>query len=146
VAESQCVSCATEPWDGSAPGQRRRAQDAAMIALARRELPRPLAESDPPIHASVEGNLLTFVADSPGRLVFAPAAEGRAPTDIAGHCVGAEGRPLQVPLEPGAGEPVVGVVTLERVGRPPLSFGVRIPAVSDEERDGFALPEKEPKP
>lgn len=145
IAERQRVEFAFRPFSGAEPESRRRAQDAAVIAMARKQLPAPIVDADPPIRVTLEGDTLLLASDSTGRLIFAPGETGRAVRDPLSACVGQEGRPLRITLED-ADASVRGVVTVEEMGRPPRSYHLRIPELTREERDGFAHPVQDPVP
>jgi len=146
IAERQRVQFSLSPFDVNDQSTNARPQDAAVIAMGRKILPGPIDAGQTGITASVTGNTLTIRSAGGGVLSFAPGASGRAVMETLESCVGQEGKPLYIGLEGSADEPVEGVVTLRLMGRAPQSYTLRIPKISDAQRDGFEIPGSGSKP
>lgn len=146
IAERQRVQFSFAAFDPNNQSSNARAQDAAVIAMARRALPRPIDELGSGLTASVTGNTLTIKSAGGGVLAFAPSERSRPVLDTLDGCVGEEGKPLFVGLEDAPDRIVEGVVTLREMGRAPRAFGLQIPRIAVAERDGFEIPKPERVP
>lgn len=115
------------------------------FARAFEALPKPLDERSPVSAELSEAGSLVLQATGSGELVFCPAQDGRAPSDILDGCVSDSGK-LVVKFREQDVRPVEGVVTFRADAGQVQHFVVRFPEISSRELDGFDVEDSSPKP
>jgi DsbC/DsbD-like thiol-disulfide interchange protein len=117
-----------------------------VIDMARKALPEPIPETGGPVAATLDGAELVITVADGARVSFYPTEDSREPAAGPATRLEQAGPVVRIALDETSEAPVVGVIVIETKDGHRRAFSLRIPEITDEQRDGFALPEKTQDP
>jgi DsbC/DsbD-like thiol-disulfide interchange protein len=119
---------------------------AAVIDMAHKALPEPIPETGGPVAAALDGAELVITAADGARVSFYPTEDSREPAAGPAARLEQAGPVVRIALDETSDAPVEGVIIIETGDGGRRAFAVRIPEITEKQRDGFALPDTKPDP
>ncbi len=146
IPESRWVQIALTVAGGRKPWPVKDFHGATVIDMARKALPEPIPETGGPVAAELQGDELVITVADGARVSFYPTEDSREPVAGPASRLEQPGPVVRIALDQASEAPVEGIVVIETTSGGRQAFAVRIPELTGEGRDGFALPSTKPDP